>query len=92
MAVKDKKTEQIHIRISKNDKKRLEKKADKNNMTVSEYLIKVGLGGFIDEDKINGAKALVAYREFMEVIIQKVGHKDLIIEEGDKIWDTIVMK
>lgn len=40
---KKKKTENINIRVTKSDKKKLEKKAKDNNMSLSEYLITAGL-------------------------------------------------
>lgn len=91
--MKNKKKEDLHIRITPRDKEKIQKNASNHNMSLTEYITEAGLHGSVKEkDVINGAEACVAYREFMEYCIKKFGCDEEIIKKGDKIWDTIVRK
>lgn len=74
------------------NKEKIQKNAYKHNMTITQYLTELGLHGSIDEDKINGAEAYVAYCEFKEYCIERFGCAEEIMKKGDEIWDTIVNK
>lgn len=94
MTKKGKKTEHINLRLSTADKKKIAKNAKKNNMSITDYMLQTALYNSIDKDKINGAKARVAYCELMELVNQKLETEDanMIMERGTEIWDTIVMR
>lgn len=90
--MKNKKEESIHIRMTPKNKSKIQKSALKHNMTITQYLTELGLHGSIDEDRINGAEAYVAYCEFKEYCIERFGCAGEIMKKGDEIWDTIVSK
>ena len=91
--MKNIKQENLHIRMTKKDKEKIQKNALKHNMTITDYMTEMGLHGSTkDKDIINGAEAYVAYREFMEYCVEKFGDDAEIIGRGDEIWDTIVSK
>lgn len=88
----NKKEESIHIRMTPKNKSKIQKSASKHNMTITQYLTELGLHGSIDEDRINGAEAYVAYCEFKDYCIDRFGYAEEIIKKGDEIWDAIVSK
>lgn len=92
MAKKTNKTKIINVRATEEQKRKIEKNAKKRDMTTSQYLIEGGVEGFGDIDRINGAKALVAFRELMDCLVQEFGHEDMVMAKGEEIWDSIVMK
>lgn len=92
MVKKENKTKIINVRVTEEQKKKIAKNAKQRDMTTSQYLIEGGVEGFGDIDEINGAKALVAFRELMDCLAQEFGHTDMVMAKGEEIWDSIVMK
>lgn len=89
---KTNKTKNINIRVTEEQKSKIEKNAKKRDMNTSQYLVEGGIEGFGDIDEINGAKALVAFRELMDCMAQEFGHADMVMAKGEEIWDSIVIK
>lgn len=88
---KDGKTEIITIRATKNEKKKLKRKAEESGQNLSEYLICAGLGGKTcrankKQQEICNTALL---QELCNYVEEKYGENKFLDEWSEKLWNSL---
>jgi len=87
---KEKKTEKITIRVTPTEKAKLNKAAERQYMSLTEYMVNAGLSKkHISCKNMPGLYGLIAIQELCNYIEDNYGNDHYLEKECDKIWNNL---